>query len=408
MLRKTLLYVLTVIVLAIPLTYAGIASHVVGINFPELTGKYSVGRANYDLVDPSRKEIFSGDPKAIREIVVTVYYPAAAPARAKPAPYASGKMADLLASQVHLPALAFQLIHSHAYENVPVAGGRFPVVLFSPGIGTPPLEYTNEVEDLASHGYIVAEIYHTYSVPVTVFADGRVATINDAGFRSEIEPDGTSQAQIDRDRNRIGSVWVADARFTLDQLTKLNGSDPLLKGHLDLSAVGMYGHSFGGAAAAQVLEVDKRFKAGINMDGTAFAMTDSAKITQPFMWMASDYSQVTDSQLQKINMTRTEFDGKIQEKNNQRDGFLRSLPFGYLFVLKGSTHNSYITDEGLLGGIVPGMNDPLAAINPTRAVTDIDRYVVAFFDQYLKHQPSSLLNAESPSYPEVEISTIGK
>ncbi len=408
MLRKTLLYVLTVIALVIPLTYAGIASHIVGINFPELTGKYSVGRANYDLVDPSRKEIFSNDPNADREIMVTVYYPAVPPAGATPAPYASGKMADLLASQVHLPALAFQLIHSHAYENVPVAGGKFPVVLFSPGIGTPPLEYTSEVEDLASHGYMVAEIYHTYSVPVTVFADGRVATINDAGFRSEIEPDGTSQAQIDRDRNRIGSVWVADARFTLDQLTKLNGSDPLLNGHLSLAEVGMYGHSFGGATAAQVLEVDKRFKAGINMDGTAFEMTDSSKIAQPFMWMASDYSQVSDSQLKKINMTRAEFNAKIQEKNDQRDGFLRTLPFGYLFVLKGSTHNSYITDEGLLGGIVPGLSDPLATIDPTRGVTDIDRYVVSFFDQYLKHQPSGLLNADSPSYPEMEIRAVGR
>ncbi len=406
MLRRILLYVLTTIVLVIPVAYAGISSDVIGINFPQLTGKYSVGRASYDLTDPSRKEIFGSDPKAAREIMVTVYYPAVPPAGAKPAGYASGKMADLLASQVHLPALAFQLIHSHAYENVPVAAGSFPVVLFSPGIGTPPLEYTSEVEDLASHGYIVAEIYHTYSVPVTVFADGRVATINDVGFRSEIEPDGTSQAQIDQDRNRIGSVWVADARFTLDRLTKLNGSDPLLRGHLDLSEVGMYGHSFGGATTAQMLETDKRFKAGINMDGTAFTMADSAKITQPFMWMASDYSQVTDSQLKAINMTRNEFNAKMSAKNDPREAFLRSLPSGYLFVLKGSTHNSYITDEGLLGAIVPGMSDPLATIDPTRAVMDIDRYVVAFFDQSLKHQASRLLNGDSVEYPDVKLSVL--
>ncbi len=408
MLRKTLLYVLSTIVLVIPLAYAGISSDVIGINFPELTGKYAVGRASYDLIDSSRKEIFGSDPKAAREIVVTVYYPAVPPAGAKPAPYASGKMTDLLASQAHLPALAFQLIHSHAYENVPVAAGSFPVVLFSPGIGTPPLEYTSEVEDLASHGYIVAEIYHTYSVPVTVFADGRVTTINNAGFRSEIEPDGTSQAQIDPDRNRIGSVWVGDARFTLDQLTKLNGSDPLLKGHLDLSEVGMYGHSFGGATTAQVLEVDKRFKAGINMDGTAFTMTDSSQITQPFLWMASDYSNVTDSQLQAIHMTRDEFNKKMQERNRQRQAFLDSLPSGYLFILKGSTHSTYITDEGLLGGIVPGMSDPLATINSNRAVTVINRYVVAFFDQYLKNEPTDLLNGNAPSYPEVDIKVVGR
>jgi predicted dienelactone hydrolase len=132
-------------------------------------------------------------PHAKREIMVTLYYPAHPPANAQPAPYVEGQMTDLLASKAHLPALAIQLIHAHAYEHVPIAGGSFPVVLFSPGIGTPPVEYTGTVEDLASHGYIVAMIYHTYSVPFTVFADGRMALINDAGIRSENEPPGNQR-----------------------------------------------------------------------------------------------------------------------------------------------------------------------------------------------------------------------
>jgi len=143
--------------------------------------------------------------------------------------YVEGKIADLLASKAHLPAIAAHLIHAHAYEHVPLAQGSFPVALFSPGIGTPPVEYTSTVEDVDSHGYIVVMLYHTYSVPFTVFADGRVALLNEAGIRSENEPAGTSDAQTNQDRNAIGSVWVADARFTLDQLTKLNSDDKLLK-----------------------------------------------------------------------------------------------------------------------------------------------------------------------------------
>ena len=235
MLRKIFFYILAIGLLTILIIYALIDNKLIGFDFPKLTGSYSVGKASYDFTDPSRKDIFGNDPKANREIVVTVFYPANPPANAKPAPYAAGKMADILAAKIHLPAFAFQLIHSHAYENVPIADGKFPVILFSPGIGTPPLEYTSAVEDLASHGYIVAVIYHTYSVPVTVFSDGRVAMINDAGIRSEIEPDGTGEAQINKDRNLIGSVWVADARFTLDQLTKMNDEDLLLKGQIDLA-----------------------------------------------------------------------------------------------------------------------------------------------------------------------------
>ncbi len=251
---------------------------------------------------------------------------------------------------------------AHALEHVPIAGGSFPVVLFSPGIGTPPVEYTSTVEDVASHGYIVAMIYHTYSVPFTVFADGRVAVLNEAGIRSENEPAGTSDAQTNKDRDAIGSVWVADARFTLDQLTKLNSDDKLLKGHLNLEEVGMYGHSFGGATAAEVCREDTRFKACLNMDGTAFSMTSRSQIKQPLMWMASDYSQVSDGQLQQVQLTRREFNAK--------------------------------------------MGDPLATIDGMRAVTVINAYVAAFFDTCLKQQQTNLLNGDSPQYPEVELLAI--
>lgn len=404
--RKIVLSILLILVLLGLTLSLGVITGLIGIHFPQLTGSYAVGRINYDLLDPSRKEPFLNDPHARREIMVTVYYPADPPANAQPAPYVEGKMADLLASKVHLPAIAIQLIHAHAYENVPIARGSFPVVLFSPGIGTPPVEYTSTVEDVASHGYIVAMIYHTYSVPFTVFADGRVALINDAGIRSENEPAGTSDAQTNKDRNAIGSVWVADARFTLDQLTKLNSDDRLLKGHLDLAEVGMYGHSFGGATAAEVCREDTRFKACINMDGTAFPMTNSSQIEQPFMWMASDYSQVTDSQLQQVQLTRREFNAKIQQRNEQRETFVRSLKQGYVFVLKGSTHSTYITDEALLGPVIPGLGDPLASIDGVRAVTVVNAYVVAFFNTYLKQQQTNLLNGNSPTYPEVELSAI--
>lgn len=406
--RKTILSLLLIVFLISLTLYLGVISGLVGIHFPQLTGSYAVGRADYDLIDPSRHETFGKDPKARREIMVTVYYPANPPANAQLAPYAEGKMAEQLASLAHVPGVAVQLIHTHAYEHVPVADGIFPVVLFSPGIGVPPLEYTSSVEDLASHGYVVAMLYPTYSVPMTVFSDGRVAMMSQAGIRSENEPPGISDAQTNKDRNAIGSVWVADARFTLDQLTKLNTDDKLLKGHLNLEEVGMYGHSFGGATAAEVCQIDTRFKACINMDGTVFSMTSSSQIKQPFMWMASDYSQVTDSQLQQVHLTHSEFNAKIQQRNEQRETFVQSLKLGYMFVLKGSTHSTYITDEALLGPVVPGLKDDLATIDGGRAVTVINAYVSAFFDMYLKQQEAPLLKGEVPKYPEADLKTFGK
>lgn len=377
-LRVALALLIGVLLLGLTLTI-GVATGALGVHFPALTGRFAVGRVNVDLVDTSRTEIFGNDSRAHRAIVVTIYYPATPPANASPAPYVEGKMADALAGRLHLPGMAVALIHSHAYNHPPVAAGTFPVVEFLPGIGTPPSEYTSLVEDLASRGYVVAMIYPTYSVPVTVFSNGRVASLSDAGLRSENEPPGTSAAQTDHDRNVIAAVWVADARFTLDQLVRLNHTDALLRGHLDLQRVGIFGHSFGGATAAEVLRIDPRFKAGINMDGTAFSMTDGRQISRPLLWMASDYSQVTDSQLQQIGMSRAEFDAKIQQKVAERDAFLRTVPRATLITLPGSTHSTYITDEALIGALVPGLTDPLATIGGTRALKIITTDVTAFF-----------------------------
>jgi hypothetical protein len=113
-------------------------------------------------------------------------------------------------------------------------------------------------------------------------------------------------------------------------------------------------------------------------------MTSSSQISQPLMWMASDYSQVTDSQLQQVHLTRREFNAKIQRRNRQRETFVQRLSLGYVFVLKGSTHSTYITDEALLGPLVPGLGDPLASIDGGRAVDVINAYVSAFFSTYLK------------------------
>jgi predicted dienelactone hydrolase len=316
-------------------------------------------------------------------------------------------MAQILAANVHLPAAAVDLIHAHAYEHAPVADGTFPVVLFSPGIGTPPLEYTSTVVDVASHGFVVAVISHTYSVPVTVFADGRVALLNAAGVRSENEPAGTSEAQVTRDRDAIGAVWVADARLVLDQLIRLNAADRLLRGHLDPARVGMYGHSFGGATTAEVLRTDPRVKAGINMDGTLFSPTEGQSIQQPFMWMGSDYTQLTDDQLKRLDLTRAAFAATLRRRDAQRAGFVSAQKPGYLLVLRGSTHSSYISDEAVLSTLVPGLRDPLATLDGRRAGTLVDAYVVAFFDAYLKQRAAGLLDGPSPAYPEADLTVFG-
>lgn len=52
---------------------------------------------------------------------------------------------------------------------------------------------------------------------------------------------------------------------------------------LDLAHLGIFGHSFGGAAAAQVCHMDARCKAGIDIDGDLFGDVVQTGLDKPFM-----------------------------------------------------------------------------------------------------------------------------
>jgi pimeloyl-ACP methyl ester carboxylesterase len=150
---------------------------------------------------------------------------------------------------------------THALMRAPFATTlrRSPVLIFSPGGGMIPQLYTSQLEDLASHGYVVAAITHTYDAFVTVFPDG-----------SHVAYDGKRWPQIpslEGEVNLNQLEWHADdIRAVLDDLSRAPSSLPFA-GRLDLARVGAFGHSFGGLAAAHACQKDPRFKACLNQDG---------------------------------------------------------------------------------------------------------------------------------------------
>ena len=93
-------------------------------------------------------------------------------------------------------------------------------MIFSPGFKSHPLFYTAIIEDLASHGFVVVSVCHTYSTGVVVFPDGRVLRANDDGQRFEVDKKkpGVSGETIVKERDAMGEVWLADVRFVLDSL----------------------------------------------------------------------------------------------------------------------------------------------------------------------------------------------
>ncbi|KAJ5414943.1 hypothetical protein N7509_000041 [Penicillium cosmopolitanum] len=135
----------------------------------------------------------------------------------------------------------------------------FPVVIFSPALGTTRLFYNAIAQAVASAGYIVVSLDHPYDTEFLEFPDGSIVTaanISDAQVPLDLE----TRAQ--------------DVRFVLDQLGTKAGVAALLPGTgaagLRTRHVAIYGHSVGGAATAAAMHLDRRIVAGANLDGSMF------------------------------------------------------------------------------------------------------------------------------------------
>jgi dienelactone hydrolase len=342
---------------------------------PEPTGPWPVGTTSSYLNDVSRPDPWAAGVNA-RELMVSLWYPATS-AGGRTARYMTPAEAELqLTSRgiTGVPREALSTVRTNAAVYATPAGRprALPLVVLSPGFTNSRSALTALAEDLASHGYVVAGIDHTYESFGTAFPDGRVTT-----------------CLARRARRRGAGFWekvaagrAADVSFVLNELT---GTRPAWPGAglIDPSRIAMAGHSVGGAAAIAAMLADSRIRAGIDMDGAIPAQIPEHGLSRPFLFLGKQSNYTPGSGGAVMTWER---DWKLLT------GWKRWL------VVAGAIHASF-TDLALLAdqaGIETGAGLPGArSLDITRA------YVRAFFDQHLRSKPQALLDQPSPRYPEV-------
>jgi hypothetical protein len=382
----------------------------VRLTLPAPTGRYEIGTVSLHLVDHGRPDPWLSTPRP-RELMVSVWYPACDTGRYQLAPwmtpaaltyYRARKAVDWKAS---LDNVEFPVTHGRTGAPVARSSHPSPVVFYSPSGDSDRSNGTILVEDLASHGYIVVTISHTYNAAEVEFPGGRVE--HGEVFQGTPPPgyDGLTSHDSVALRRR-------DAQFVLDQITALNagrnpdaGQRPLPRGlyrSMDLAKVGMFGHSFGGATTIQTLANDARFIAGINLDGSPMPEVprsgnpqEGAELTAEIARRIGDRPFLVTSSMGK----GPDGFGALTS------GFWHGLTGWRRFLsLVGSAHGSYV-DEGWLShqlftaGVIP--DDPPGTIDPVRSVAAQRAYIGAFFDLWLRGRDNHLLDGPSDRYPEV-------
>lgn len=380
------------------------------VTLPKPGGPYAVGRRFFDWVDRKRIDPFAPVSGIPRELTVWVWYPAVS-ASDPAAEYLPEVIREALVQQANpvIASVARWLTvdqanaHSHAVESptLPAHPLLFPVVLMKPGYGALALQYSALAEDLASHGYVVLGSDSPHTTPVVVYEDGRVAFRTPAGHppegregtRSKLAPGQPNDLMLP-----VARVWVDDLRFMLDRLQEINaaGSSQGFAGRLDLHSVGAFGHSFGGSASLQFCKDDARCTAAIDIDGALWGDIALGGLTKPALFFLSDRPI--------LRSPASELSPDAATLLNAIARIRAGLPnHPNLMVLSGSNHYNF-TDSALLTephfARFVGMIGP---IDQLRALAVTRRYVLAFFDTFLKGKPDELLQGPSQDFPEVRI-----
>ncbi|MGW2321637.1 alpha/beta hydrolase family protein [Streptomyces sp. NPDC001680] len=355
------------------------------LNMPAPTGPYGVGMVGLHLVDKSRTDPYIPG-SSTRELMVSLWYPATATSGHYQAPWMpSISGAHFLASrglspqQVTLPTTA-----GHVLAPVNTKLGKLPVLLYSTGLHSDRAMGTALAQDLASRGYLVVTVDHTHDANEVQFPGNRLEV--------DTMPPGAHSSDTLK-------VRAADIRFVINQLGTISkGGDPDaghatlpsgLSQSVDMSRIGMFGWSLGGAAVDTAMQLDHRIAAGADLDGQFFGSAPSKDLDRPFMLFSSG------------------------THNRNNDGSWRTLWShlkGYRvdIQLHGSAHLSFSDNEwmvpqeaGLLGLSQDQLQQMFGTIDPDRAVQIQREYLAAFFDQELRKRHSSLLDGPAEQYPEI-------
>jgi predicted dienelactone hydrolase len=234
------------------------------------------------------------------------------------------------------------------------------------------------VEELASHGFIVVGL-DTRNTFASLFPDGKVV----------LGP----AADVNNYRSFLAAIvdHAADEKFVIDELDRMNTGDLVFARRLELDRIGAFGHSAGGAAAAEVCRTDPRCKAGINMDGS-FVVSNLVQtaLSTPFMVLRADDP---DSALPN---------GRPDDRKLVIEAMTHD---GYFVRISGTIHVSFkdyplLFQNSVLDSHFGG--DERHPLIPGVRINQIaSTYVLSFFKKYLKNEDDHLLDGPPAEFPEV-------
>ncbi len=338
---------------------------------PPPTGPYPVGTRIAFMVDSTREETWTPDPNDRRSLLFQFWYPADSLSdKGGPAPYVPdyALLQDDLAAYWSEGGGSDRLgtMATRAALFRATAPGPFPMIVFSHGMNSARFFYTALLEELASHGYIVVAIDHSYWGPGVAFPDGRhIAYTDGMVARDQLGP-----LDIDALMQEGIGVMSDDQLFIVSQLKR---SRFALRDQVDWDRLAVVGHSMGGMAATRSCLGYAIFSACASLDGATWTGEGFAALGQPPAPSEKPFLLLTAP-------LRGPADMSLMARRYE-SAWRKPV----LAVIEGARHNS-VTDLAFLDP------KPLAqpALAPEPAFRVAAGFLRAFLDRHLKFDAAPL------------------
>ncbi len=263
------------------------------------------------------------------------------------------------------------------------ADGKCPLIVFSHGSFGVKSSNLSLYRELASHGYVVCSIDHTYQCLFTADSDGRVSLI-DRGFIREVLAEDAKRDKMQSYEyyQKWMEVRTGDLNSVIDYvLRQAAGSHPdPVYALIDTTKIGVIGHSLGGSAALGIGRTRDDVSAVVALESPFMCDVVGVENGQ-FVWdedtfpipVLSIYSDSSWSRLDELP----------QYAANARL-LTDTMAISYNVHIREAGHLS-LTDLALTSPLLTRiLNGRKAGIGAEYCLTVIGQLALEFFDCYVK------------------------
>lgn len=281
--------------------------------------------------------------------------------------------------------------------------GQFPLIIFSHGaFGIRKSNYSTYMQ-LASHGYVVCSMDHTYHSFITMQTDGKIIPCNKAFMENAMT---ISNQEDSLEKYEMIQSWqklrVEDMTFCLKQIKErvLAKQQGIMENDIeaeenketinsevfkliDLDHIGLMGHSLGGSTAAEVGRYGEGVKAVAVIDGTMLGeeigFEDGKEIITDEPYPVPILNFYNGESYKEIEKCIERYPNSMASKS-QKDA--------YEIVITNAGHMNF-TDLPMISPVLAKILGT-GEIEPKACMSYVNQTILEFFDGYLKGEKVSL------------------